>query len=60
MKDDKMFEKNVWLTVYVKMMEGKPLSHKECADRAESAVQAYRKVFGDYRVGVFTEEERGE
>lgn len=53
MKDDEMFERNVWLTVYVKTIESvsqsKTPSHKECSDRAEIAVQAYRKMFGDYR-----------
>lgn len=58
MKDSEMFERNVWLTVYVKSIEqSKALTTKECADSAESAVQAYRKMFGDYR---FTGEDRGE
>lgn len=61
MKDSEIFERNVWLTVYVKSMEGLPpskaLTTMDCAYRAESAVQAYRKMFGDFR---FTGEDRGE
>lgn len=59
MKEIEMFDRNVWLTVYVKAMEVVPqsraLAHRECSDRAERAVESYRKMFGDSR---FTEEER--
>lgn len=33
------------------------MKDSEMFDRAESAIQAYRKMFGDYR---FTGEDRGE
>lgn len=46
MNEKEMFERKVWLEVFLKAMEiEKSRSHKECSDRADCAVQAYRRMF---------------